>query len=737
MSQLSPQQSTILAVDLINQQRFVEAERLLRQLITAVPDLSIGHDLLGALLTLLERPKEAIPHLQRAITLAPDNASAYGNLGIAFSQIGDTKASIASLERAVHLDKTNVKTFRAIMQGHARQNSLSKWAETVNVFRDHHSDQQPAIQESILELLENVDHLAKDFPVKWKSLCTAGVFSVAYVDRVTQAVEQPTNDTLTTLFKRQDVNADVAETAILAAAAYYFSEIAGVTGRWIDGAWQLFASFVSHARHSARARRVLVKNGLGYTLASRREWNKGVFNHIVLPSISKLLAQEDWTMVWHLDGLTAFSYAQQPLTEAQFAACLSVTMPLYDRVLSLQHSTPAFVPPITRSNIAYISDLDLCNCSPVNLCLELAQGGRPTFNPFFISFALTSQDIRLRLQQHGIPLIDLDKERGSILVDNMQQRLERLRSEIQKHRIEALIFFNCTNFFEVLASRLCIAPVQIYLSMGFHTTAGKWDGLISLGGAWYEKKSRLINKNYWLMLPVTTTVRPTRSSDLISGKILRSRLASNAIVLSTIARPEKIDSEEFLDSLAILMRKNPRAVFLWFGRNERSSVRQRMMERNISDRCHFQGWVETNKYSNVIDIHLDAFPYPTGISMRETMAAGVAMVLTSGTQMAGAVADEILPAYSGQFGEEAQEVMRDIFVDKQGRDLLCCADTPEEWVSQAQKLIDDPGRRKAVGNAARTFYERFTAGSSATQFADHVKSIIGRRGKVISESICQ
>ena len=99
------------------------------------------------------------------------------------------------------------------------------------------------------------------------------------------------------------------------------------------------------------------------------------------------------------------------------------------------------------------------------------------------------------------------------------------------------------------------------------------------------------------------------------------------VILGSLGRAEKLYSPDFMDCLATLLKRHPKAIFLWFGNDPYHETIRLMEERSISNRCLYQGWVDSTLYGKVLDIHLDSFPFPTGLTMYSSMRSGTASVL--------------------------------------------------------------------------------------------------------------
>jgi predicted O-linked N-acetylglucosamine transferase (SPINDLY family) len=201
------------------------------------------------------------------------------------------------------------------------------------------------------------------------------------------------------------------------------------------------------------------------------------------------------------------------------------------------------------------------------------------------------------------------------------------------------------------------------------------------------------------------------------------------VLLGSIGRAQKIDSNEFLLALAKILLSRPNTKFLWFGDSELASVRSRMKQAGISERCLFQGHVTVEIYAKVLDIHLDSFPFPTGLTMCDTLSAGRAFVwLDSDVTQANGVPPLVVPLVKGILGTPAeQDLARSIFTDPESAEsLLPLARDAEHFVQLAVRMIDDPVYRAKVGQAGQNYMRNFLLDirAPARVFSSHIQDVV-------------
>ena len=154
-----------------------------------------------------------------------------------------------------------------------------------------------------------------------------------------------------------------------------------------------------------------------------------------------------------------------------------------------------------------------------------------------------------------------------------------------------------------------------------------------------------------------------------------------------------------------------------------------MAERGISERCLFMGWVNTQVYAKVLDIHLDTFGLPAGLTMAETFSCSGAYVMKYGVESSDmGMAPYLAPLVrEGVESEMDYTEMREIFRHPvTGENLAMLAQSAEEYVAYAQRMIVDRDFRAEVGKAARKFIDRYIHNSNPITgiFSKHLTEVI-------------
>lgn len=441
---------------------------------------------------------------------------------------------------------------------------------------------------------------------------------------------------------------------------------------------------------------------LGFARDAEHEWCRALFREIALPALHGALRSGLYDMALAIEHRIYNEYAKQVETSAHYNECLRSYAPA---MAAAGQRVRATLPPLPRPPAD--DSLPVCGfllstghvLAHTEMMMTLFRGlnmlpARP-FEPRVYVFAGDDKGLEAKLRELHVPVIYL--VRDAPLDEGRFSRLLRLRRQLVSDGVSAIVWMSVAQMLP-MAYSIGMAPVQALWAMKYHP-AGLPGVDLHLATGMAGEKSRTIDGQKWHTVPPAF-------ADLYAGNRqpeahrIRRELAKNYdVVLGSIGRPEKLDSEPFLDALARILERNPRAVFLWFGSTRPRGVRDEMERRGIAGRCLFQGWTDSRLYAQVLDIHLDTFPFPLGLTMFQTVAAGVPGVnFLSEESRHNGVLTGLLPLVEGKAGHRAlQEGVRRILTGPEGENLLLAAHDVDEYVELVQKLIDEPAFRRQVG----------------------------------------
>ncbi len=342
----------------------------------------------------------------------------------------------------------------------------------------------------------------------------------------------------------------------------------------------------------------------------------------------------------------------------------------------------------------------------------------------FLSFLrgldkLSSQPIRVVIYICGPKNAELDQTLSGYNVEfvyvnaahggntPMCDDLMDIRTDIQSRGVTALVYVSLILTMP-FAFAMPIAPVQIWWSMKYHSlNLPEIDGYLALGSF---DDYRFIDGRSWRAVhrSMGNLFDPQLKGE---AHAIRAKLLAEdkSILLGCIGREEKLISEDYIAALASILNSLKGAVFVWTGASENPQVIELFRRNGIGDRCRYIGWVNTKLYAQVLDVFVDSFPFASGLTAFEAMAAAcpvVSMITREslGTGMPG----HIWPIYTGKAGKAA--TCRDVqalFTDTNGECLLPFTENLENYRAVVIRLANDAAYRTKVGTAMKEFVTRY------------------------------
>ncbi|MCG6870981.1 MAG: hypothetical protein LJE84_01725 [Gammaproteobacteria bacterium] len=552
---------------------------------------------------------------------------------------------------------------------------------------------------------------------------SSGFFNALFALAVVEGLLQGTNPAALQLFERI---AGVVERA---------PSVGGLmekSGWYVDGHRSLPAEVLRLAGQAPGEMRVFAwLDLLGFRRIARRAWMEAVFEGLALPWMLAALEQDDFELALKLENRISLDYVRQREGDAHQQACIARwAQPMHEAGRRfgkrLGPAPDAAVTTPARIGFLLLSQERLGHSEWLLGVVAGLKAMEPiSLEPVVYFFDAQPNSLPDDLTQRGCMvrhLVEADAK------DSWVARLARFRETLASDGCRACVLVS-TDVFLHFVFGMRIAPVQIWWSMKyFSNLIADVDALFSVGT--YGETERVLDGRRWRVIPAAL-LEPAVEGAQEQAVQIRKRWPGKTI-LGSLNRPEKLDNPEFLDSLARILTENPDSVFLWFGRECSRRIDQELMRRNIRRQCAFEGWVDTRVYSRVLDVHLDSFPWPAGMTGAQVMAAGVPSVcLATPEVLQHGVLSMFWPLWTGQAGSVAmQQAVRATVSDEEGGLLLPCATSVDEYVALASQLIRDVERRRQVGAVGQRLVEKFNRpDESARVFAGHVHEVLDSVGR--------
>gem|GEM_PF-5296353 len=484
----------------------------------------------------------------------------------------------------------------------------------------------------------------------------------------------------------------------------------------------------------------------GFDKSAPATHNENIFVKLALPLIRSVLAEGKLGLALKLHRYTFSRAALFPHTQEQWAKYLDRLNPLFveaGEALRARADQRPFrdlgnTPPV----VAFVVDTSVSAGSgfPVFLSM-LEQVVRVRENrmiPIVYTLVPAPPALTEQCRKWAVTLIDFGSpEQNGKLGEGQLHQLETVGEHSRAVGVSLAVFFSSFEAIVCLASSFGIAPRHAYFTMFFHSIAApRLDAYFAGASLGFATKS--IRGRTWRTFPPVSPY-PFPADDSPEGvemlgevTAIRTRLHKRfSTLLGTISRTEKLD-ETFIEVVARILRESPGAGFLWFGHENEpivSRIAALFDAHGVAERCLFVGWVDTRVYSRVLDIHLNCFGLPTGITMTQTFSAAGAYVLKRGaeanhiglTQLLASLLDGI---ESETHLAEAQAIFTD---PEHGENLVMLAEDVEQYLNYANRLIRDPVFRGKVGAAARKFMDKYFHDSDCTgrAFVEHLIDVAG------------
>lgn len=477
-----------------------------------------------------------------------------------------------------------------------------------------------------------------------------------------------------------------------------------------------------------------ILDAVSFNKQSSFEWNTLIYRTIALPLLKWCISRDYLDCALYLEA-RIYAYVKQRETESHFRECFSQwTDAMF--AAGQKHDQGANALYTAGKDIRVgIFIQNLAALIHVQGTLKILQGlrasGKDHLKPVLYFFSGRHPDGKEKqllegFSAIGVPVVLLE-EACPESIDKRFSRLLAFSRRLAEDRIDVLVWVSLPLMMP-LAFGMRIAPVQIWFSMKYHSI--ECPGIDRYMTRMGFSRTRRVNNRVWDNLPPGMDNWPVDPAYRSAAQPLRDRF-SGQVVLGTFGREEKLVDGDFLGTISRILTDNPNAVFLYTGRRNHPAVVEALCANpTVSDRVHFIGWVDTRLYAHVIDIFLDSFPFPCGITAAEAMSVGVPIVMrdTVESRETG-LPGHIMPLIEQSEGtDEDRSRLLEIFGGKE-LPYFCLARSAEEYVALTSRLITDLDFRRQAGSASRRFVEEFLTGveKMGRALGEHIENAVAAR----------
>jgi glycosyltransferase involved in cell wall biosynthesis len=447
---------------------------------------------------------------------------------------------------------------------------------------------------------------------------------------------------------------------------------------------------------------------LGFSTEAKLEHLEWLTDRFVLRWMEQLLEQREFDHALDIEVLLYDVLVKKVETEQHFAACSRKWMPLMLRAGRQERAVPSVSPmvPEQAPSVAFVlhTAQTLGHTEALLTFLRGCSQLRPRpIRP--LVYVLEGTDARLEeccvAADARVVWIDPRRIRGRF------DRLAALRDEMHKSSVLAVVFVSVPVAM-ALGFAMGLAPVQIWWSMKYHSLEfDEIDGYLALGSF---ERHRTIGNRVWRI--VHRALGPLHDPSLAErARDVRAALgvAEGRTIFGCIGRAEKIYSPRYIAALAAILRRVPDAVYLWTGSSMRTDIASLFKEHGIQDRCFFVGWINSRLYAQVLDVFVDSFPFASGLTAFEAMAAGTPVVaMITSEAMETGWPSHFWPLACGQAGTVAdRQFANRVLDDGEGGSLLPCVTTEDDFIARCVRLALDVAYRRRTGAAMKALVEHF------------------------------
>ncbi len=218
------------------------------------------------------------------------------------------------------------------------------------------------------------------------------------------------------------------------------------------------------------------------------------------------------------------------------------------------------------------------------------------------------------LKQLGITYVDLHKECIGNNNDEFYSIVKKsllVRRKLIKDKIDILIGMHSRPEYNFLFTTRT-APKQIYWSHGnFEYRLQNIDQYIS---HFQPDAEYGFYKDFALAVDLEK-YNPPIDPELI--KNTRDLYPKESFVLGSIGRMIKIDDEEYIKSVAAIMKTNPNTIYLACGDGDTTNIVSLLKKYSIEKRFYFTGRIDAHLYGYIIDLWLTPFKLGGGEAFQE------------------------------------------------------------------------------------------------------------------------
>lgn len=458
-----------------------------------------------------------------------------------------------------------------------------------------------------------------------------------------------------------------------------------------------------------------------HSQAHDTEFSKALFEDYFLPTTLRLLNERQWSKSLVFAAFSYFFVKTEPTPKRfqEWARKLGDTFEPW--LASLPPRIGRHCPDLNAPlRVAYITEHFMHDEAPDHVLTGLLAAVQASAQaiPTVMACGNASESIRLQLAEVGVTLIASPRNIATTRPDGVVLCREWLAREMKRSSIDIAIFYGTTPAFCALIAPFLPSAISIYHTVAHYGhTLSALDGFMAATAPVGTRLEQIDGDEWWLYANIAPSKTPTqRQIENAHHEISRF---SGKVVIGTIARAMKL-TDAFLDVVAAILKARSEAVFVWTDFLPDPQILDNLWARGIKERCYYAGYVDYVTWTEALDIHLDPFPFASGLTMRQTWHRGRAYTMMAsryygfdGSEKSSALGlteTSVEPLLAMGTEHPARKRAFEIF----GRDLelLAVANSTQGYVDWTIRMIDDMDLRRAVGKAAKAYSDAFLTNMS-------------------------
>ena len=678
------------------------------------------YEIIAAAYMGLGNASKTIKNYQKVLRLNPNNTDAYNNIGIIFYNQGEFEKSIESYQKALVIEPNFADAHYNLGNSFRKTGNLTKAAESYKT--------SLAINPNDAEVLNNYGSTLNDY----------GKFDKAiecYVKALKIKPEVVDKKAYALIGAKELERGNSAE-----GIRYYKKSIEISQENEIPNLLSLFLKRLKYIKDMNFFLKVVSEiTDIVLGEIQNPQFYKYAHNFLSLVVFSKNNSKEQmdilfdfWAAPWinhafdcgeinfalYLENILYDDYTKITETEEHFSRSTSIITDAAARAghrIRIKFPTQSTIREDKIRKIGFFIH-NASTLAHIEVLFEFLKTANkdttPDFKAFIFCFNGQNKEMSEKFASINIEIIRLDLNATGETINNWLDRYLRLRSVSHDMNIHTIVWISLVLHMSFVFS-MRIAPHQVWWSL-------KWANFSAPGidkrlASFSFKECEVYHNQKFLSARMQFSDLLAPASKYSVRKI--RNLYEGKLILGTLGRSEKIKDPSFLEAVSKILKHNENTIFMWTGRSENSFIKLFFEEAGVASQVEFIGWVDTQVYSHVFDIHLDSFPFGNGVTALQSMAAGTPVVLHKSMMASFSDMDKLIrPLFEdSNVGTVYKKKAFNIFFDNNNQEslYLSAPDIPA-YIEMVQRLINDEPYRKIVGQAYRSFIKEMMSNPAET-----------------------